>query len=267
MGLIVDVHAHLDHPYLRHRLASIVKNAKEAGLHCIITNGLEMVSNRAALDISEKYDIIKPALGIYPPDALRNELKQAFEEGYIQKKDSVYPEFNFDEEMDFIRKKVHKIIAIGEIGLDYNNNPDIQLQKNIFSSLIETAIKKSKPIIVHSRKAESDVMEILEGYNYKKTVMHCFSGKKALIKKGVDLGFSFSVPANVVKSTHFQNLVDIVPLSHLLTETDSPFLSPFKDKQNEPAFVTESIKKISEIKKLEFEEASRIVFMNFKNMF
>ena len=97
--------------------------------------------------------------------------------------------------------------------------------------------------------------------------MHCFTGNYKLVKKIFDNNYFLSIPCNIVKSTHFKDIVKNFEMKQILTETDSPYLSPYKDKMNEPSFIIETIKKISEIKMLEKEEVEKIIFMNYQNFF
>jgi TatD DNase family protein len=253
MTILIDVHAHMDWPEIIDDIDAVVERARDAGVKVVIANGVGKDSNRKVLDISEKYEIIKPALGIYPPDALETE------EG------GNFKGFDVEEELKFIRE--HDPLAIGEIGLDLKNGKDIDMQKNIFQRQIEIAKEKDIPVIVHSRKAEEHCIDILEQSGYKKVVLHCFNGRKHLIKKAADLGFYFSIPTNIVKSEHFQNLVSMVHISRLLTETDAPWLSPFPGKRNEPAFVIEAVKKIAEIKGMTVEDTANNIFKNYQELF
>jgi TatD DNase family protein len=224
----------------------------------IIANGVDPQSNRLALDISKRYDIVKPALGIYPPDALQEEVDSGEYHTRLEP-------FDVDAELAFIEKS--KPMALGEVGLDYKTGKDFAAQKALFQKFISLSRKMDIPLIVHSRKAESDVVEMLESSDAKKVVLHCFSGKKSLIKRAADNGWSFSIPTNVVRSEHFQNLIRMVHISQLLTETDAPLLSPFPGQRNEPAFVLESLKKIAEIKGITLEDAANNIFMNYQKMF
>ena len=123
------------------------------------------------------------------------------------------------------------------------------------------------PLIIHSRKAELDVVEMLESSDIKKVVLHCFSGRHHLIKRAAEHGWSFSVPTNIVKSEHFQKMVEMVNISQLLTETDAPYLSPFTGKRNEPAFIAESLKKIAEVKNMTVDDTANNIFMNYQHLF
>ncbi|PIO04921.1 TatD family deoxyribonuclease, partial [Candidatus Woesearchaeota archaeon CG08_land_8_20_14_0_20_43_7] len=173
-----------------------------------------------------------------------------------------------DEEIRFIEKQKDQIIAIGEVGLDYNWIKDrCDEQKDTFSKIIRLAEKIKKPIIVHSRKAEIDILDMLESSRLKKVVLHCFCGRSSLVKRAVDDGYSFSIPANIVRDMHFQKIAAEIPTNQILTETDAPFLSPFRGKRNEPAFISESLKKISELRGLTVEETSNLIYLNYQRMF
>lgn len=260
MVSFIDVHCHLDHRDLSQDIDSVISHAEKSDVRIIITNGLNKETNRRALQLSEKYPTVKAALGIYPVDAFTREIEEA--------KLGIDNSFDFDEEIEFIEKNKDRTIAVGEIGLDYaDKKSDKEQQKEHFRKLLMLAKRIDKPVIVHSRKAEADVIEILASEGMKKVVMHCFSGKKKLLMTAVKHGWYFTVPTHVVRSHQFQYLAEAVPLNRLFAETDAPFLTPFKEKPNEPAFVVESYKKIAEIKGMELEEVKNNVFINFKRLF
>ncbi len=259
MNLLVDVHAHLDHPLLIDKIEEIVHRAKNSGLKRVIANGINPETNRKCLELSKKYDIVKCAMGIYP----RNALKKEIENGEYQLKIS---DFDIDEEIDFIRKNKNNIVAISEIGLDFVNGEDKQ-QIEDFEKMIGIAEELKKPVVVHSRKAEQRCIEILENSKLKKIVMHCFSGKKSLVKRIADNGWFLTVPTIVVRSQQFQDIAKNVPLSQLFCETDSPYLSPYKNQRNEPAFVVESYKKIVELKQMDMTEVINNIYMNWQKVF
>lgn len=255
MNLAIDIHCHLDFKGLIERLDQVIDNAKKAGLKAILTSGITPETNKKVLEIASKYkDIVKPSFGLYPMDALSRETN----------KPNI---FDVDEELKFWQKNKDKFISIGEVGLDYFNGKDKVMQKSVFEKVLEIAKKLNKPVIIHSRKAELDAIDILESSGIKKVIMHCFSGRKHLVKRAYDLGYYFSIPTNVVRLQQFQEMVKEIDINHLFCETDAPFLSPFKDKINEPAFVVESYKKIAEIKELTLEEVEKNIWMNFERIF
>jgi TatD DNase family protein len=257
--MLVDVHCHLDFEGLKERLDSIILNAKNAGVKSIITSGIDPETNRLALEYAKKYDIVNASFGLYPIDALERE-------GHISKP------FNVDEELKFLEKNKDKFICIGEVGLDLFKGKDLEKQKEIFAKILEVAKKLDKPVLVHSRKAELEALEMLEIYNMKKVIMHCFTAKRSLVKRAYDDGYYFSIPPVIVRLQQFQQMVELVDINHILTETDAPFLSPYKNEDgswniNEPAFIIETIKKIAEIKKMDIKEVENNIWMNYQKVF
>ena len=258
MNLLVDVHTHLDHPLLINKIDEIIYRAKNAGLKQIITNGINPETNRKCLELSKKYDIVNCAMGLYPRSALKKEI----EIENIQLK----VDFDVDEEINFIRKNNNNIVAISEVGLDFVNGEDKQ-QIEDFKKMIKLAEELKKPIVVHSRKAEQKCVEMLESSKNKKIIMHCFCGKKSLVKRIADNGWFLTAPTIVVRSQQFQDIVRNVPISQLFPETDSPYLSPYKEQLNEPSFVIESYNKIAEIKSMDINEVINNIYMNWQKMF
>jgi TatD DNase family protein len=251
--MFIDLHAHLDRC---EDIEKAIENAKKNNVKIILASGIHPESNRKVIELTKKYDIVKAAIGLYPIDAFRTE-------SYPEKYD-----VEIEEEIEFIRLNKDNIMAIGEIGLDYHTGDNKEEQKELFKKLLDLAVELNKPVIIHSRKAEADVLDILEEYKDKlKIINHCFSGKKKLVVRAKELGFYFTIPTNVVRSQQFQHMVENVPLSQLFCETDTPYLSPFKDQWNEPANVVESYKKIAEIKEMELEEVMNIVYNNWQKVF
>mgnify|MGYP001560858883 CR=1 FL=1 len=259
MNLLVDVHSHLDHHLLAGKIDEIIQRAKNAGLSHVVTNGINPETNRICLELSKKYDIVECAMGLYPRDALKKERENS--EGKIYVSD-----FDVDEEIDFIRKNKNDIITISEVGLDFVNGESKQ-QIDDFEKMIKLAEKLKKPIVVHSRKAELKCIEMLESSKNKKIIMHCFSGKKSLVKRIADNGWFLTVPTIVVRSQQFQDIAKNVPISQLFCETDSPYLSPYKGQWNEPAYIIESYKKIAEIKQMDVNEVVNNIYMNWQTVF
>lgn len=262
MAMIVDVHLLLEHPLFDKDRDEVIKRAKKAGVKVMITQGINPKTNRKSLELAEKYDIVQSALGIYPPSALKKEVEHdEFSTGVES--------FDISEEIDFIRNNADNIVAIGECGLDFvdSNEQERKEQMELFERMILLAEELNKPIIIHSRKAEKEVIDILKISNIKKVILHCFCGKKGLVKQAADLGYYFSIPPNIVRAQNFQQIVKKVNINQLLTETDAPYLSPFKGERNESAFISETIKKIAEIKGMDIEEVERNIYMNYQKLF
>ncbi len=256
--MLIDIHSHLDHHLLFNKLDGIIERAGNAGVKLIITNGINPETNRKCLEISRKYNIVKCAMGLYPRDALKKDIGTG---DYPLKNES----FDINEEIDFIRKNKNNIVAISEIGLDFVDGESRQ-QIDDFRKMIKLAREMDKPMIIHSRKAEQKCVEILEEYDFRKIIMHCFCGKKSLVKRIVDNGWYLTIPT-VVRSEQFQQNARVVPIEQLFCETDSPYLSPYKEKLNEPAFVIESYNKISEIKGMPMSKVVEKIHGNWKKLF
>lgn len=243
----IDIHCHLDF-YSEEQVKKIVQRARKKDVGIIVCNGVKPESNRKVLELAGKYPEIRAALGLYPTDAL------------------ALSDEEIDSELDFIRKNSEKIIAIGEVGLDFKETEDKERQVGIFEKIIDLALELDKALIVHSRKAEKEVIDLLEKKKAKKVVMHCFSGNFKLVQRIVENGWMMTIPTNVRNSEHFQKVIERVPLENLLCETDSPFLHPDKKENNEPANVVVSYEKIAEIKGLKMGEVERKIEGNFEKL-
>lgn len=246
--MIYDVHAHLD-MFSEEELEGLINRARKENVKVIITNSVNMDSIIGSLEIKKKYfDIVKLAIGLYP-----DEIKSL--QG-----------FNLFEK--FARENVDDFVAIGEIGLDlYHSKDNFELQKEVFVKELFLARELSKPVIVHTRKAEKEVLDILEDFKDLKVVLHCFSGNFKLVRRAEEMGFYFSIPANVVRSEHFQKMVREVSRDKILTETDSPYLSPYLDKKNESSFINETISFISKILGVSIKEVEAQVEKNYFKIF
>jgi len=255
--MLLDFHAHLDHFAFKDDLSLVIERAKNV---MIVATGINPGTNRFVLELSKKYPNIKAALGMYPIEALQEEANQGEYPIKIE-------HFNVDEELEFIAKNKNNFVAVGEVGLDFSIVKDKNKeQKDVFEKIIKLAEKLKKPIVVHSRRAEQDVIEMLESSANKKIVLHCFCGNKKLVKRVQDNGWYFSIPTNVARSEQMQYLVETTNINNILTETDCPYLSPFPKTRNEPAFIIESVKKIAEIKKMDAVEVENVIFKNYMDL-
>ncbi len=249
---LVDVHAHLDFPEFED-LKPFISRAEEAGVKKIIANGVNPKSNRKVLELSKKYDLVNPALGLYPDDIYTFSLEE------------------LNQEINWIKK--NKPVAFGEVGLDHKFLADEKkidwkksLQKQIFQRFIEISEKTKKPLIIHSRKAEKEVLDMLDSSNVKNPILHCFMGKKKLVKRAADSGYIFSVLPIVDRLQQIRELVKYTNINQLLTETDAPYMSP-NEKINEPANVMVAVKEIAKLKGFDVEETANSIFMNYKKIF
>jgi len=241
----VDIHAHID---MCKDIEELIKHAKEKEV-VIVAAGVDHKSNAALLNIIKIEDNLKACFGIYPVEAEKLADKE------------------IEKEINFIKENKEKIIGIGEVGFDLFEGENLEKQKKILGKLINLAKDLDKPLIVHSRKAELEAIEFLESFNYKKIVMHCFSGNMKLVMRIIKNGWSLSIPAIIKYSEHFQKVVEIAPIENLFCETDSPFLHPEKKRDNEPSNVVESYQKIGEIKEMNLEEVKEKIWKNFERVF
>jgi TatD DNase family protein len=247
--MFIDVHAHLDF-YDDAKIKEVVEGARKTGVGIIVNSGIEPQRTRKTMELASKYPEIKASLGIYPVEMLKMSEKE------------------ISDEISYIKKNKDKIIAIGEIGMDMKEAGELDNQKKNFERLLKLALELDLPVLIHSRKAELECVEVLEKMKMKKVIMHCFSGKMGLVKRAKENDWYFTIPTNVTFSEHFQNLIKEVPIERLLCETDSPFLHPIKGKRdNEPTNVIESYKKIAEIKGLSLKDAEKKIEENYKRLF
>ncbi|MGV8141847.1 MAG: TatD family hydrolase [Candidatus Woesearchaeota archaeon] len=262
--LLIDVHAHLDLAgYEQYGgIDKVLEECAINGMKAIIANGVDIDSNRKTVEIARRHPIVKLAFGIYPTHCL--EMITAGKEK------------EFDEELRFIEENIKnkKCAAIGEVGLEYKEIKDItekkkEIQKSCLVKFIQLAKKYNIPIIIHSRGAELEVIELLEKEDMKgrKVIMHCFSGRKHLVQRIRDNKWIFSIPCNVDRSLHFQQIVKDTSMEQLVTETDAPYLGPILGKTNRPDNVIYTIKKIAEIKGLTPEEVGNMIYANYQRVF
>lgn len=260
----VDVHCHLDHPRFKD-LPEVVARAEAAGVVAAIAQGVNLESNKRVLALSREHKSIKPALGLYPIEASNVTIKPDVVDDYIIECDATV-----DETLNFIREHRDEIVAIGEVGIDLKESDDEANQVENFKKLIALAKEIKKPLIIHSRKAEALVLDLLEesGINKRLVHMHCFSGKKKLVQRGVKLGYSFSIPGSVSRSQQFQQMVEFIPITQLLTETDAPYMPyDLAHERSEPAHVVFTVQKIAEIKGMTEKEVADNLFMNYQRIF
>jgi TatD DNase family protein len=259
----VDVHSHLTHEDFSSDLPEVVARANAAGLGAIIVNGLEPKSNRRILELAATYPIIKPALGIYPLDAIN---------GFVDALPHPIDRFDTDQEIAFIEEQIiaGRVFAIGECGLDgyWVGEETFAEQERVFVALIEKSITHGLPLIIHTRKREERAMEILAHHQAPLVDFHCYGGKsKAAIQGAEKHGWYFSIPANARRSDSFRKLLKELPADRILTETDCPYLGPEKGVRNEPANVVGTIEVLAELRGMSVEDAEQMVWSNYQRLF
>lgn len=256
MGLF-DSHSHLNDEKFDEDREEQIKKIRESGVSNFITAGYSVESSKNALEIAKKYDFIYTTAGVSP-----NDIPQTEEELWKQ----------LAEIEKIVEKNKEKICAIGEIGLDYYWNTDNkELQKKAFIEQIKIANKYNLPIVIHTREAVMDTLQILKENKVTKTgVFHCCPQNRELIKEGLKLGFyiSFAGPITFKNSKNAEEMINLVPNDRILIETDSPYLAPepVRGTRNTPANVKYIAQKIADVKGLTLEEVEKITFENTKNI-
>lgn len=261
--ILVDDHCHLTHELYKNDLDAVLERARKAGVAAIICSGVNAPTNREVLALAKKYaPLVRCSLGIYPVDALNI----APDESGLAKQTEP---FDVDAELAFIKKNKEHIAAIGECGLDYHWVKEPELHKKMkenFSKVIALAEEIKKPLVVHTRDAESDAVEMLASSSVKNVVLHCFTGRKSVVKRAIDLGYYFSIPAVIEKLQHFKMIAEMASINQLLSETDGPWLSPVPGR-NEPANVLYTVRNIAKVKGFTEEEVANNIWLNFQKVF
>lgn len=251
---LIDSHAHLDFPDYANELDEVIKRAQDSGVSKIISVGTTLDGSYSCLALAKKHPFIYSTAGIHPHDA-----KDVTDDCY--------------KKIEALARE-EKVIAIGEVGLDfhYEHSPR-ETQKEVFRQFIRLAKKTGLPLVVHTREAEEETLQILESEKASEVggVIHCFSGSLDLAKKCLQMGFHISIPGIVTfkKASNVHEVVNMVPIEKMLIETDSPFLAPipYRGKRNEPAYVKIVAEKVAELKGLSLEDVARITTLNTERLF
>lgn len=252
----IDAHSHYNDEQFDEDRENIIKETYSSGVEKVICAGYDVLSSKKSIEISSKYDFIYSTCGISPNDV---------------------PE-NIDE-IDNCLSKIeellqnNKVIAVGEIGLDYHwNQENKEIQQEMFIKQIELANKYDLPIQIHTREAVSDTIKILKEHPVKrKGMFHCCPLNRELVKEALNLGFyiSFAGPITFKNSKNAEEIVSMVPIDKFLTETDSPYLSPEpnRGKRNNSINVKFIVQKIAEFRKITLEAATEAAYANMLELF
>lgn len=249
---MIDVHCHLNFHAFEKDYDEVIKRAVDAGVEKIINVGTKIDSSQKAIELSKDYSNLYSIVGVHPHHA------DKMENGW-------------EKELEKLAQN-KKVVAIGEIGLDYysyetNGIVDPEIQKKVFETQIELAYKLGLPLQIHNRHAGEDIVEILKHHKnlLKKTpgMFHCFAGTKEVLKEVLEMGFFIGFDGNTTyeglppgESVSLVDLAKLTPVERIVTETDSPYLTPVPHRgtRNEPSYVIIIGKFLSEVKDLSFEE-------------
>lgn len=253
--MLIDTHAHLDDRRFNKDRDKVIERAKKAGVSNIIHVGFDERSSKEAVKMANKYEEIYAVVGVHPHDS-----KKA--------SDSTM------EEIYNLAKNEDKVLAVGEMGLDYfKNYSPRQTQQKVFRTQISLAKQLDLPIVIHDRDAHQDILKIMkeEGARMVGGVLHCYSGSWEIAKECINMGFfiSFAGPVTYSNARRLRDVVKQVPIEKLLIETDCPYLTPepYRGDRNEPAYVKHVAERISEIKGMDFDIIAEKTTENAKEVF
>lgn len=251
--MLIDTHTHIDLDNFKDRFDEVIETAKEYGVGKVVIPGVEPSGFGRIVELCEKYDNVYGAVGVHPEEL---------------------GAFNDEAENLICEYLKHpKIIAVGEIGLDYYwDKSQIERQKEIFEKQILLAKEAKKPVLVHDREAHLDTFEILKKTNAKETgvVMHCFSGSPEFALECVREGFYIALGGVVTfkNAKKAKEVAKAVPLDRLLLETDAPYMAPvpFRGKENQPAYVKFVAQEIADLRGISFEELEQATTANAESL-
>ena len=256
---LFDSHAHLTDEKFNIDREDIINKIKKSGVVRLVNAGYSLEGSKQAIELAQKYDFIYSTCGISP-----NDIPQTEEELWK----------NIDEIEQLVTNNSN-VVAIGEIGLDYYWEKDIErqdLQKKAFIKQIELANKLELPIVIHTREAVMDTLQILkENKVIKKGIFHCCPLNRELVKEALKLDFyiSFAGPVTFKNSKNADEIIKMVPDNKMLIETDSPYLSPepFRGKRNDSSNVRYVAQKIADVKGMTLEKVADVTYENANRIF
>jgi len=254
--VIIDTHAHVDMDAYDEDREETLRRALENDVQYILNIGCDINSSYRALELAERYDMIYATAGVHPHD-----VKDITDDTYRHLR---------------ILLDHPKMLALGEIGLDYfKNYSPHDVQREHFRKQVELAKELNKPIIIHCRDANDDVVSILKDYyddpNGRSGIFHCFAGDQKLADAALNMGFYISFAGTVTfkKADDLREVAKTVPADRLFAETDCPYMAPVpnRGKRNEPAFVAHTVEKLAEVRGLRVDDVARAMELNFNELF
>lgn len=261
--MLADTHCHLDFHAFDEDRDQVLARSREAGVERILNPGIDLASSQNVVDLAESRSQVYAAIGVHPNEA------NSWNENSL-------PHLR-------VLAESPKVVAVGEIGLDYyRDRAPRDLQKRIFQEQLALATELRLPVIIHNRQATPDILEILSAWKAglsaadspladRPGVLHSYSDQLEPALQAIDLNFyiGFTGPVTFRNAPDLQQVASQLPLDHLLTETDAPFLTPhpYRGKRNEPAYVRLVADKIAELHDEKFEAVAKIAYENARQLF
>ena len=246
---LIDAHAHLYAPVFADDLDVVLARAAGRGVQAVLCVSETVAEAKRVIDLAARHPLIKPCAGLYPTILDRGAAA---------------------EMLAFIRQNRERLVAIGEVGLDYwkvQDPAEREVQRDILAQHVALSRELDLPLNVHSRSAGRHAIAWLRENGARRVLLHAFDGKAATARAGIEAGYYFSIPPSIVRSPQKQKLVRHLPLEHLLLESDAPVLGPEKDARNEPCNVWLSCQHIAAIKCVSVSEVARVTTANAKRLF
>ncbi|WP_319506092.1 TatD family hydrolase [uncultured Methanolobus sp.] len=246
---VIDSHCHLDFPKFNKDRHETIERARKSGVVEMINSGIDYKTNADSLELAKKYDFIHATLGLSPqmvPDATDDKINQILSQ---------------------MERNIDKAIGIGEAGLDFyycTTDAGRRRQEDVFRRVIEIADRYNKTLVIHGRDGEDLALEMTKDLD--RVVFHCYGGSLETMQSIIDAGHYVSVPTLVCFSEHHKAIAKNLPLENMLIETDSPYLSPRKGR-NEPAFVRDSVPVIAHLKDTDESEIALATMKNTRRAF
>ncbi|MEK7186621.1 MAG: TatD family hydrolase [Patescibacteria group bacterium] len=268
---MTDVHCHLNFHSFEKDYDEVIKDAFDKGVEKIINVGTQIDSSEHAIGLARKYENLYAIVGVHPHHADKLDPSTSSGQGWIEK-------------LEELAKKP-KVVGIGECGLDYysyksNGIVDPKLQKEVFVKQVELSLRLKLPLQIHNRHAGKEIIEILNHYESELLnppgMFHCMSGNLDFLKQALSLGFYLGFDGNITykgvapgEDTTLSDLVKATPLDRILTETDSPYLTPepHRGSRNIPSYVIITGQFIAELKNVTFEKIEEQTTLNAHNLF
>jgi TatD DNase family protein len=252
--ILVDSHAHLELDPLYHQAEQVVNRAATAGVEYVVTVGIDLEDIQRALEIADRFPRVFASVGFHPHNA-----KDVGKHGLSRVEEAAHHP---------------KVVAYGEIGLDFFRNLSPRdLQISVFSDQLSLAKELEKPVVIHLRNAYKEGLEMLEKAAPFPAggVIHCFSGEEQDARRALNLGFYISIPGTVTykKNDVLRSIVRGLPENRILLETDCPFLAPepLRGKDNEPAYIVHTARKVAEVRGVSAEHMAKVTTENAKLLF
>jgi TatD DNase family protein len=250
---LIDAHVHLSDAEYTGHIDELIADAKNAGVTALVTNSVDLKTCQSDLNLAEKYpELVYPALGIHPWNV------------------NVLKENELEETIDLIQKQKNTVKAIGEIGLDSKYETVWEKQMMVFDTMLDLAESLDLPVIIHSRATTDKVVDMLPSYHLKRVLLHWFSYPMSALIRAMDNGYFITEGPPATYSNGIREVIEKVPLTNLLTETDGPvkyWKSPYNGQLTKPSFIRYVVGAVAEIKKMQVDNVAEQIAKNFEEFF